>query len=292
MTCLTASSLNSGANLCVLTSCFLCSRDRRGLSIAPGVVPFGSLQDAFLYAVVRPAVRSPADRAHTLISSVSDFTINWCLPSRMNQAHRGVLYRVFLVVLAAGTLVILWNLPHWANWDDEASTNWLAALQLAGPFAALVLGGFAASRSSGRDRLAWQLIAAGSLLYVVGNIAYIIMALSGDVVAFPTPPDLAFFAMALLFAAGIIIYSRRRSLPLVIRTYNFVLLYGAVLFGVRFLLHHEIKASQVERARHHCGVPLSGIMGERGRPGARSPGALPKRIPPLANRAPLPGCCG
>ena len=91
--------------------------------------------------------------------------------------------------------------------------------------------------------LAWQLLAAGSLFYLIGNIAYIVIALSGDVAAFPTLPDLAFFLMALLFAAGIMIYSRRRSLPLMINTYNFALLYGAVIFGVRFLLHHEIKAS-------------------------------------------------
>ena len=152
---------------------------------------------------------------------------------------------MFFGTIVAGMLAVLWNLPRWSQWDDAGATNWLAALQLAGPIAALVLGALAAARSTGRDRTAWQLIAAGSLLYVLGNIAYIVTALSDDVGTFPTLPDLAFFIMALLFGGGIAIYSRRRSSSLVINTYNFALLYGAVIFGVLFLLHHEIKASRM-----------------------------------------------
>lgn len=184
-------------------------------------------------------------RGFVSIAGVSDITITLCLLSGMTAVKKAVLFRMFLVGIAAGAITVLWNLPSWADWENDASTSWLAALQLAGPFTALVLGGFAASLSSGRDRLAWQLIAAGSLLYVIGNIAYIMIALSGNGAAFPTLPDLAFFGMALLFAVGIMIYSRRRTLPLMIHTYNFVLLYGAVILGVRFLLHHEIKASQL-----------------------------------------------
>ena len=188
---------------------------------------------------------SASSKRRSLVCSrfVSNFTTPLCPLFRMRPVQKAVLSRVILVAVAAGCLSVLWNLPRWANWNDDASTNWLAALQLAGPFAALVLGSFAAYRSKGRDRLAWQLIVAGTFFYLIGNIAYIVIALSGDVAAFPTLPDLAFFLMALLFAAGIMIYSRRRSLPLMINTYNFILLYGAVLFGVRFLLHHDIKAS-------------------------------------------------
>jgi diguanylate cyclase (GGDEF)-like protein/PAS domain S-box-containing protein len=161
----------------------------------------------------------------------------------MSMEQMAVLTRVGVVAVAAIGLAILWNLPSWADWNDEISTNWLAVLQLAGPTAALGLGGLAAWVSRGRDRFAWQLIAAGSLCYLIGNIAYISAALSGNTAAFPTLPDLAFFLMAVLFAAGIMIYGRRQSLPLLINVYNFILLYGAVIFGVRFLLHHEIKAS-------------------------------------------------
>jgi hypothetical protein len=125
-----------------------------------------------------------------------------------------VLSRVGVVAAAAIFLTLVWNLPNWGDWNDEISTNWLAGLQLAGPTAALVLGGFAAWVSRGRDRLAWQLVAAGSLFYLIGNIAYILAALSGKTGAFPTLPDLAFFLMAVLFAAGIMIYGRRQSLPL------------------------------------------------------------------------------
>jgi hypothetical protein len=153
--------------------------------------------------------------------------------------------RVILVSLGAGTLAMLWNVPRWMSWDDADAANWLAALQLAGPLTALGLGALAAARSRGRDRLAWQLIAAGSLLYVLGNIAYIVTALSDGVGTFPTLPDLAFFVMALLFGGGISLYSRRQSLSLVINTYNFALLYGAVIFGMLFLLHNEIKASRL-----------------------------------------------
>ncbi len=158
---------------------------------------------------------------------------------------KAVLSRTLFLAVGTGILAVLWNVPRWMRWDDAAATNWLAALQLAGPLMALVLGGLAAARSTGRDRLAWQLIAAGSLLYVLGNIAYIVAALRGGAGMFPTLPDLAFFVMALLFGGGISLYSRRRSLSLVINTYNFALLYGAVIFGVLFLLHHEIKASRL-----------------------------------------------
>lgn len=166
-----------------------------------------------------------------------------CPIIRMKPARRAVLSRVCLGAVAAGCLAALWNLPRWASWNEDIFTTWLAALQLAGPLAALVLGCLAAWASKGRDRTAWQLLAAGSLSYLVGNIAYILAALSGDVKAFPTLPDLAFFLMALLFAAGIMIYGRRQSLPLMITACNFILLYGAVIFGVRFLLHYEIKDS-------------------------------------------------
>ena len=163
----------------------------------------------------------------------------------MTTGQTAVLSRLSLAALVAGILVVLWTLPRWANWDDSAATNWLAALQLAGPVTALVVGGVAAARSKGRDRKAWQLFATGSALYVVGNVAYIVNALGGYASVFPTLPDLAFFAMALLFAGGIIIYSRRRALPVIIHTYNFILLYGAVVFGVRFLLHYEIRDSRL-----------------------------------------------
>jgi diguanylate cyclase (GGDEF)-like protein/PAS domain S-box-containing protein len=158
---------------------------------------------------------------------------------------KAVLSRTLSLAAGTGMLAVLWNVPRWMSWDDTAATNWLAALQLAGPLLALVFGGLAAARSTGRDRLAWQLIAAGSLLYVLGNIAYIVAGLSGGAGTFPTLPDLAFFVMALLFGGGISLYSRRRSHSLVINTYNFALLYGAVIFGVLFLLHHEIKASRL-----------------------------------------------
>jgi diguanylate cyclase (GGDEF)-like protein/PAS domain S-box-containing protein len=163
----------------------------------------------------------------------------------MRQVNKAVLSRVLVVALGAGILAVLWNFSRWMGWDDAASANWLAALQLAGPLTALVLAAFAAARSTGRDRLAWQLIASGSLLYVLGNIAYIVMALNDGAGSFPTLPDLAFFVMALLFGGGILVYSRRRSSSVVINTYNFALLYGAVIFGVLFLLHHEIKASRL-----------------------------------------------
>src|SRR5690606_30092610 len=151
--------------------------------------------------------------------------------------------RLLVAVLGAAALAGLWHVPAWLGCSTAAANDWLAGLQLAGPAIAAALGAGAAARSVGHERQAWSLIAAGSLLYILGNLAYINVALAGA--GFPTWADLPFFIMALSFGGGIFLYGRRTTLPPAINTYNFILLYGAMIIGARFMLHHEIKASRL-----------------------------------------------
>lgn len=152
--------------------------------------------------------------------------------------------RLLVLAMGACVLALLWRVPHLLGWSENAALDWLAATQMGGPTLAATLSLTAAVRSSGRDRLAWGFISAGSLTYILANIAYIAAASEGQI-AFPTPIDAAFFVMALLFAGGILLYGRGRFHSAAVDTYNFILLYGATIVGTLFLLHHEIKASRL-----------------------------------------------
>ena len=154
-----------------------------------------------------------------------------------------ILIRFLILALGVATLALLWNLPDFLDWDVGAAIDWLAALQLAGPGAAMVLSAWAAYHSLGRDRIAWRMISCGSIIYIVANIAYIALSLEGN--PFPTLVDVAFFIMALIFAAGIVLYGRGNSSSPTIDTFNFILLYGSTIVGTLFLLHHHIKASSL-----------------------------------------------
>lgn len=162
----------------------------------------------------------------------------------MLRRKGGEMTRLLILAMGACALVLLWQIPQLLGWNENAGLNWLGALQLSGPTLAATLSIVAAVRSSHRDRLAWSLVSAGSLIYIGANLAYISVARDGQYV-FPTLVDAAFFIMALLFAAAILLYGRGRFNSAAIHTYNFILLYGATIVGTRFLLHHEIKASHL-----------------------------------------------
>src|SRR5690606_21721757 len=151
-----------------------------------------------------------------------------------------------IALLGTGALVAVWHIPKWLLWDGEQAENWLVAAQLAGPAIASIMCGLAAFRSAGRDRQAWALMAAGSLLYIFGNAAYVIVARTGEAAPFPSWADIPFFLMALSFGGAILLYGGRTAFPFVLTTYNFTLLYGAMIFGAFFLLRHEISASRLD----------------------------------------------
>ncbi|MDQ2705081.1 MAG: EAL domain-containing protein, partial [Pseudomonadota bacterium] len=155
-----------------------------------------------------------------------------------------ILARLLVLTLGAAVLTLLWHAPRLLGWDEEAALDWLAALQMAGPIAAATVGTFAAIRSSGRDRKAWSLISVGAVIYILANLAYIAAA-QEDPGTFPTPADAAFFLMALLFACAVLLYGQSRTGSAAIDAYNFILLYGASIVGMLFLLHHEIKESRL-----------------------------------------------
>lgn len=152
--------------------------------------------------------------------------------------------RLVGLTIAAVVLPLAWRMPAFLGMDEETGLDWLAALQLAGPTAAAALAGIAAWRSQGSDRRAWALIAAASVVYVLSNIALVILA-KGSGLTFPTLSDAGFFVMAVLFGMGISYYNRGLSSSRTIDVYNFALLYGAVVIGTLLLLHHAIKASEL-----------------------------------------------
>ncbi len=164
----------------------------------------------------------------------------------MRTAPDFAISRLLVAVVGAAALVMLWNAPALLAWGEGAAGTWLVIVQLAGPVIAASLSAWAALRSTGRERRAWAFIGAGSLLYIVGNLAYAVQAFTHPAAYFPTWADLPFLLMAASFAAGILLYGRRSTLPLAIDTYNFTLLYGAMIFGTLFLLHGDIRASLLD----------------------------------------------
>jgi len=154
--------------------------------------------------------------------------------------------RCLVALVIAATLAALWNAPLLLGWGSELRFNWLAAVQVTIPAIAAFVAGLAAYRSSGRDRLAWAFMAAGGVVYVLANIAYVALIREGT--PFPTLADGAFFLMALLFGAGIILYGQRQRYSPVVDTYNFILLYGAIIVGTLFLLHSQVRNSILDES--------------------------------------------
>src|SRR5690606_32536292 len=114
--------------------------------------------------------------------------------------------RLLVAALGAAVLAALWHVPNWLTWAETEITTWIAGLQLAGPALASTLCTVAALRSAGNERRAWAFISAGSMLYIVGNLAYLAGAHSEAVSVFPSWADIPFFLMAVSFWVGIYLY--------------------------------------------------------------------------------------
>ena len=139
---------------------------------------------------------------------------------------------------------LFWFVPDWASFGDGARMQWAAAAQLSGPLAAAVFCWIAAQRSSGGDRVAWLSFAAGSGLYLAGNLGYLLFySLTGAPPAFPSLPEGAYFLMALFFAGGVLRYSQMRKRFGAVQLYNFALIYCAVALASLFVLRPSIATS-------------------------------------------------
>ncbi len=118
-----------------------------------------------------------------------------------------------------------------------------AAAQLGGPALAVVCSTLAVSSSTGTDRLAWRYFTAGSALYLLGNLGYLVLFVSGAPVAFPSIPEAAYFAMAGAFALGVFQYARLGQRIGRVQLYNFVLIYAAVALASLFALSDHLPSS-------------------------------------------------
>ncbi|WP_421760679.1 EAL domain-containing protein [Devosia sp.] len=149
---------------------------------------------------------------------------------------------VALCCFSAG-LIAFWLVRN-ALAGDAAGLGLLAAVaQMGGPALAVVCSVLAARGSTGTDRLAWRYFTIGSALYLLGNIGYVALLLSGVEVAFPSIPEAAYFAMAGAFALGIFQYARLGQRIGRVQLYNFVLIFAAVALASLFALSDHLSSS-------------------------------------------------
>ncbi len=150
-----------------------------------------------------------------------------------------------LIILSclAAALAVFWLAPDVLHLDAAGMNGRAMLAQLGGPLVAAMCCAVAAWRSTGGDRSAWWAFAAGSALYLIGNLAYLFAVLANIELSFPSLPDSAFFVMAGFFAGGIFGYARVRERITLVQVYNFVLIFCAVALAGLFLLHESIAAS-------------------------------------------------
>ena len=152
-------------------------------------------------------------------------------------------YRIALLFSFVTALVFFWLGQAALHLDAQGQLIWAAAAQLGGPLAAAVFAGIAAMASQERDRLAWQSFSLGSAFYFAGNLAYLVAALLGRPLSFPTIADMPFFLMATCFAAGLFQYGKLRSRVSAVQIYNFILIYCAITMSSLFILNQSIASS-------------------------------------------------
>ena len=152
----------------------------------------------------------------------------------------------FLIYGLAGIGLLAFGLgPTWLGLDLMGHVQWVAVAQIGGPLVSAICCFIASRMSTGGDRGAWLAFGAGSSLYFVGNVVYAYFAFAGIETTFPAAPEVAFFALAALFAIGMFHYGKLRQRISRGQLYNFILIYCAVALATLFILHDEIAASHL-----------------------------------------------
>lgn len=144
-------------------------------------------------------------------------------------------FLVGLVGFAAFTSVFCFA-PKIFSFDESARTVWIGIFQVLALVLATGLSTKAALSGPETARSAWRLFAAGSGLYLLGNVFYFYWMLIGYEAPFPNIPEVAFYGMAVCMAFGMAHYGevyrdRRRT-----NVYNFVMLYCAISIGCLLVL--------------------------------------------------------
>lgn len=142
--------------------------------------------------------------------------------------------------------ITAWVAVFWlatAGTSADVQSLWFALPGLATPLAAAVACLWAARHSTGTDQRAWRNFAIGCLLYFCGNFLYLILALSGVLVGFPTVPEVIYFVMAAFFTVGMFQYGAVKQQVSRAQIYNFALIVAAVAIVALFILHSAIERS-------------------------------------------------
>lgn len=166
------------------------------------------------------------------------------IDGRMNNATQLVVARRLAATLCFGIGLSAFVFgPDLLDLDQDARLAWSAATQIGGPFVATVLCLLAASKTIGSDKSAWLYFAAGSFLYLGGNLYYLYAGLAGFDPPFPTLPEAAYFVMALLFARGMSRFGSEADKTNWVYLYNFAIIYCAIVVSCLFLLRLSIQSS-------------------------------------------------
>lgn len=151
--------------------------------------------------------------------------------------------RVFIFVAYGVFLAAFWAVPGAAGFTAEDRVNLAATTQLLGPLVAAICCAAAAWKSRGRDRLAWTGFAAGSGLYLAGNLGYAAYNFLGITPDFPSLPEASYLLMAVVFGVGMFAYGNMRRRISRVQFFNFILVYSALTLAVLFLLHDHLERS-------------------------------------------------
>ena len=138
-----------------------------------------------------------------------------------------------------------WIAPDWLVLSEGGMIVRAITVQVGGPLVATVAAAFAFRRSSGNDRLAWLAFTIGSALYFAGNFSYMVLAVNGVTLTFPSYPEAAYFVMAAFFAGGMFIYAKARRRITSVQIYNLIRVYCVVTLAVLFMLNGPILTTKL-----------------------------------------------
>lgn len=127
--------------------------------------------------------------------------------------HRGVRWALAALLLWCAAYAVMSWIPSHPGSEHVLSKYASNVVQLG----AMALVGLSAVRRTGRERAAWLLIAAGILVWTLGDLYWAVLLADLDEIPVPSPADIGYLAFVPLTFAGFVLLIRAR-VPHVSRT--------------------------------------------------------------------------